>query len=117
MDAVQSQIKDKNQILYFVGPTFATGDGSSSEFKHDYYERFAINPSHAAAYAYDTMLLIGTAINKGVYTREELKDWLSTGNKASGALGEVSFNSERTMVVPMSVFTFQNGKITQLLAL
>ena len=115
VDAVQTQIKDKNRILYFVGPSFALENYSSaSDFKHDYYSRFQSKPSHAAAYAYDTLLLIANACNNGVKTREELKNWLVNGNKTSGVLGEVSFNSERSMTVPMSIFTFQNGKITQL---
>ncbi|MCE1245297.1 MAG: bifunctional serine/threonine-protein kinase/ABC transporter substrate-binding protein [Firmicutes bacterium] len=87
----------------------------SREFTDAYRKKFnGTEPNFRAALAYDSLLPISAALNDGVYTTEELKNFLheKLGNsvKIEGATGPITYNKNGIRnKMDLVVLTVKNG--------
>jgi ABC-type branched-subunit amino acid transport system substrate-binding protein len=61
--------------------TFFSPDASpfAREFQENYLREYGSEPDYLAAFGYDAMILIGTALKKEPRDRDEIRRWLSEG--------------------------------------
>ncbi|MFA6064641.1 MAG: ABC transporter substrate-binding protein [archaeon] len=100
----------KGKKVYFGGNDFYLDSKSSVDFTKRYFEKYGKVPSHVAAYAYDSVLLIADAYkisqSKGISLATALKE-----AKVFGVNGEMEFNSKREVSQPAYLLTInEKGK-------
>ena len=94
--AIRSKVIEytKGKKVYFGGNDFYLDSKNAVEFSQRYSEKYGKVPSHVAAYAYDSVLLLANAYKisneKGLSLKEALKE-----AKIFGVNGEMKFNSKR----------------------
>jgi branched-chain amino acid transport system substrate-binding protein len=71
-------------------------------FKDKYQSRFHSEPSFCAAFAYDTLNLVASAISKSDSSHENFCTELG-GLKQDGVVGRISFNNGRSLDFPLIV--------------
>jgi len=90
--------------VYFSSNDFYLGSPQVLSFREKFVARFGHEPSHVAAYAYDSVLLIAEASKiskqKGISLAEALKE-----AKVDGVNGALSFNSIRETTQPTYLLT------------
>jgi serine/threonine-protein kinase len=91
--------------------------GSGAEFVRLFREKFGMEPNFRAAMAYDSMLTVAGAVEKGIDTpsalSQYLKGALGTTHHLEGATGEIKFDRfGRRADVKIVILQIKNGKFT-----
>ncbi|MFA6268695.1 MAG: ABC transporter substrate-binding protein [archaeon] len=110
--AIRGQVIEytKGKKVFFGGNDFYLDSKEALEFSGRYFKKYGKMPSHVAAYAYDSVLLIASAYKisnaKSILLKAALKE-----AKISGVNGDLSFNSKRETSQPAYLLTINaSGK-------
>lgn len=96
----------------FVDSYLAT-DASflASEFYTGFKSTFEEEPGLTEVQAYDSALILRQLIANGASTRGSLRERLAGLQNFSGAIGQLSVNSDREILRPLSALTINSGRI------
>lgn len=84
------------------------------EFGERYTERFGVQPSPPAAYAYDSVYLIAEAIETGAETPEEIASYLKNMENFDGVSNTIKFDENgRVQNKPHFMKIVRNGKFVK----
>jgi len=93
---------------------FASGilDSDNSEafqrFAVDFDKKYGRQPGHLEALGYDAVSLICNALMRGLYTRNEISDYIAGVTNYQGAAGIVSFGDNRENI-ELPIYTIKDG--------
>jgi branched-chain amino acid transport system substrate-binding protein len=82
----------------------------ASNFTRKYKERFGSNPSYIGAFAYDSLKLVGIAIERGGYTPVGIRKALLEVKDYEGVVGPMAFDNQGELSFPLVVKQIQNGR-------
>ncbi len=76
----------------------------------DFTKKYNSEPSILAAYGYDSLKILASAIEKSNLTPESIRDELYKIKGYEGVTGKISFDENGDVVQPMGVKIIQDGK-------
>ncbi len=106
----RAQMGTAGDGVYFTSTAFDDkADRIAASFKSKYQLRFHSEPSFCAAFAYETLKLVASAMSKSDCARENFCNQLAK-IRQEGVLGRISFNDDRSLDFPLTVSTWKYAK-------
>ena len=103
------------QGAFVAQPYFEGSDeGTNTEFRQAYLQRYAEEPQMFAAYGYDAYRMIAAALRQGYQRRSDLAEALSTGLGVSSVTSIDSFSDDRIPAQPPRVYQVQGAALEPL---
>ncbi len=97
-----------------IYPYPAKGPGEI-EFAKKYTEKFGLPPSPSAAYAYDAVMLVATALRDGKTTPDEISQYLHSIKDYAGVSNIITFDNDGRITQKEQVMKqVKNGKFEEL---
>jgi ABC-type branched-subunit amino acid transport system substrate-binding protein len=82
----------------------------SSEFAQRFKDRFGVEPDYTAAYTYDAMKLLITAVDRAGLDRERIRDAIRKMSPCAGVTGTITWGKNGQNQRPVQLGTIRNGK-------
>jgi len=110
------EVPQENLDLYknvvFVVPSFNINlTKKSTEFIHEYEERFEKKPTHQAAYAYDAISLYYLGLNNTDGTSDNIMNYLKNLGNYDGVVGQIEILQNGDTKSSLIFATYKDGKI------
>ncbi len=108
--------KEAAEGIYFTQLQYdATSDDSIvKDFVGSFTKKYNSKPDIIAAYGYDAMLVLATAIEKSNLTSEGIRDQLYKIKNFHGVTGDIAFDKNGDVIQPMGIKTVKNGEFVWL---
>lgn len=108
--------KEAAEGIYFTQLQYdATSDDSIvKDFVGLFTRKYNSKPDIIAAYGYDAMLVLATAIEKSNLTSGGIRDQLYKIKNFHGVTGDIAFDKNGDVIQPMGIKTVKNGEFVWL---
>ena len=94
-----------------TAPAFDPSNSAVKDFVEKYRSKFGKDPDYNAAIEYDTVMLIASAMEKGGFSAEAIRDALLTKiGEYSGVSGQLRILSNRDITSPLTLKVIKHGK-------
>ena len=110
----ESNINYLNNMIFTSDYFIEESNVDFLEFINKFRFKFGRTPGFAEVYGYDCVSLFLKAIEKGVSTREEIRDELTRLDNFQGIKGKISFDKDFRTNKFVKVLKYVNGRIIEL---